>query len=136
MSLLKSLEESQITIMRGTMLFDFFKLIKSRVEQKEITDATVRNYVKTIKLFCEMNDILLPWKRITRGLPKSRRYADDRAPIIEEIHKIIEYADRRIKAIVCIMASSGIRLGAWGFLKWKHVKTMERDGKIVAVKEL
>jgi hypothetical protein len=34
------------------------------------------------------------------------------------------------------MASSGIRLGAWGFLKLIHVKTMERDGKIVAVKEL
>lgn len=52
---------------------------KDRVEKKEITAATLRNSVKVLKLFCEMNEILLPWKRITRGLPKARRYADDSA---------------------------------------------------------
>jgi hypothetical protein len=34
-------------------------------------------------------------------------YADDRAPTLEEIHKIIEYPDRRMKPIVYTMASSG-----------------------------
>ena len=90
----------------------FLQIQKQRVDRKEITGTTMRNYVKTIKLFCEMNDILISWKKITRGLPKGRRYADDRAPTIEEIQKIIEYPDRRIKAIVCTMASLGIRLGA------------------------
>jgi integrase len=90
----------------------FLQIQKQRVDAKEITGATLRNYIKTIKLFCEMNDILIPWKKITRGLPRGRKYADDRAPTIEEIHKIIEYPDRRIKAIVCTMASLGIRLGA------------------------
>ena len=42
-------------------------------------------------LFCDMNDILIPWKKITRGLPNGRRYADDRAPTIYEIIKIIQY---------------------------------------------
>jgi hypothetical protein len=66
------------------------------MEAKEITAATVRNYVKPIKLFCEMNDILIPWKKITRGLPRGRRYADDRAPTLEEIQRTAEYPDRRI----------------------------------------
>lgn len=57
---------------------------KERIERKEITAATALNYVKTIKLFSEKNDILLRWKRITRALPKARRYAYDRAPTIEE----------------------------------------------------
>jgi integrase len=112
----------------------FLQLNKDRVERKEITAATALNYVKTIKLFCEMNDVLLPWKRITRGLPKARRYADDRAPTIEEIRRIIEYPDRRIKAIVFTMASSGIRLGAWNYLKWKHIIPVQREGKIVSAK--
>jgi hypothetical protein len=75
----------------------FLQAQKERVERKEITGATLRNYVKAIKLFCEMNDILIPWKKITRGLPKGRKFADDRAPTIDEIRRIIEYPDRRIK---------------------------------------
>jgi hypothetical protein len=27
-----------------------------------------------------MSEIPIHWKKITRGLPKSRKYADDRAP--------------------------------------------------------
>ena len=112
----------------------YLQMNKNRVDRKEITAATLRNSVKVIKLFCEMNDILLPWKRITRGLPKARRYADDRAPTLEEVQKIVEYPDRRIKAIVSTMVSSGIRLGAWNYLKWKHITPITRDGKIVAAK--
>ena len=68
----------------------FLHAHKERVERKEITGATLCNYVKSIKLFCEMNDILIPWKKITRGLPEGRKYADDRAPSLEEIQKIID----------------------------------------------
>jgi len=81
-----------------------------------------------------MNDVLLPWKRITRGLPKARRYADDRAPTLEEIQKIVEYPDKRIKAVVSTMVSSGIRVGAWNYLKWKHISPIEKNGKIIAAK--
>ena len=34
-----------------------------------------------------MSEIPIHWKKITRGLPKSRKYADDRAPTIEEIQQ-------------------------------------------------
>ena len=107
---------------------------KKRVEQKQISAATVRNYVKAIKLFCEMADVSIPWKKITRGLARVKRYADDRVPTVEEIKKLVEYPDRRIKAIVYIMASSGIRLGAWDFLKWGHIVPLERKGEVAAAK--
>ena len=87
-----------------------------------------------------MNDILIPWKKITRGLPRGRKYADDRAPSLEEIQKIIEYPDRRIKAIVYTMTSSGIRLGAWDYLHWEHIQPIrgrknDNNGKnVVAAK--
>jgi hypothetical protein len=86
-------------------------------------------------MFCEVTDIVIPWKKITRGLPKGRMYADDRAPTLEEIHKIIEYPDRRMKPIVYTMASSGIRVGAWDHLKWNHISPIvSGDGKLVAAK--
>ena len=61
-------------------------------------------------MFGEVTDIIIPWKKITRGLPRGKRYADDRAPTREEIYKIIEYPDRRIKPIVYTMPSSEIRV--------------------------
>ena len=48
-------------------LLKFIQYQKDRVDKKEITGATVRNYVKSIKLFYEMADIPIPWKKITRG---------------------------------------------------------------------
>jgi hypothetical protein len=36
-----------------------------------------------------MSDISVPWKKIARGLPKIRRFANDRAPTIEEIGQVI-----------------------------------------------
>lgn len=91
-------------------IMSFIQVQKERAYRKEITGSTIRNYVKAIKLFTEMNDILISWKKITRGLPKGRKWADDRAPTLEEIRKIVEYPHRRIKRIVYTMVSSGIRL--------------------------
>ena len=58
----------------------FLQSQRERVERREITGATLRNFVKSIKLLCEMADVPVAWKKITRGLPKSRTFADDRAP--------------------------------------------------------
>lgn len=57
-------------------VLQFLQFQKERVEKGEITGATLKNFVKPIKLFCEMSDIPVPWKKTTRGLPKIRRFAD------------------------------------------------------------
>lgn len=115
-------------------LMRYLHVHRQRAERKDISGSTLRNYIKPIKLLCEQLEISLPWKRITRGMPKGRRYANDRVPTIEEIQRIVEYPDRRIKPIVYTMASSGIRLGAWSYLKCGHVSPIEKDGNIVAAK--
>jgi integrase len=99
-------------------ILKFVYFQRERVDKKEITGATVRNYTKSIRLFCEMSDIPVQWKKITRGLPKEKKYADDRIPTLEELKKLVEYPDRRIRAIVYTMASSGMRVGAWDYLCW------------------
>jgi hypothetical protein len=115
-------------------ILKFLQYQREKFERKEIAAGTVKNYYQAVKLFCDMNDIPVPWKKIRKGLPRVRKFGEDRAPTIEEIRKIIEYPDRRIKAIVCTMVSSGIRVGAWDFLKFKHIAPLKRDGKIVAAK--
>ena len=108
---------------------------KERVIKNEISEGTLRNYLKAIKLFFEMNDIVLPWKRITKGLPTPKQASDDRCPTVEEIKKLIRSEDRRIKVVALIMLSSGIRVGAWNWLKWRHViPIQDQTSTIVAAK--
>jgi hypothetical protein len=40
-----------------------------------------------------MNDLALNWKKIARGLPRGRKAANDRAPTMDEIRKLVEYPD-------------------------------------------
>jgi hypothetical protein len=71
-----------------------------------------------------------------KAMPKAKQFSNDRVPLIEELGKLVEYPDRRIKVIVYTMASSGIRIGAWDYLKWRHVAPIknEKTGEIIAAK--
>ena len=105
---------------------------KDRVRKGDISDTSVANFRKPVKLFLEMNDVKLNWLKINKTLPPMRRHANDRAPTIEEIRKVISYPDMRVETIALTMASSGIRVGAWNYLKLGDIKAIERDGKVIA----
>jgi hypothetical protein len=117
----------------------FMEFVEFQIERSrrgEIAESTISNYYKAAKLFCEMNDVSsVNWKKIRRGIPRGRQASNDRAPTIEEIQKLVEYPDRRIKPIVYTMMSLGIRLGAWDYLQWEHVKPLINEkGEVIAAK--
>jgi hypothetical protein len=115
----------------------FILFQKERAKREEISESTISNYYKATKLFCEMNDLDIGWKKIARGLPVGRRAANDRAPTLEEIQKLVEYPDRRLKPIIYTMVSSGIRIGAWDYMLWKHVTPIQNEqGEVIAAKLL
>jgi len=113
-------------------IIDYIVEQKERVRNGEITAGTVANLRKPLRLFLEMNDVGLNWFKINRTLPQMRRFANDRAPAIEEIRKIIQYPDMRVEVIALVTSSSGIRVGAWDYLKLGHIKPIERNGDVVA----
>ena len=123
----KSEIEGNQWVFNNVLKFMLYQI--DRVNKKEIVGSTVQNYLKSVKLFCEMADINIQWKKITRGLPKGKSYADDRIPTDSEIQQLLGYPDRRIKAIVYTMTSSGIRLGAWDYLKWGDIRPIEKEGR-------
>jgi hypothetical protein len=119
--------------------------LKKRVKQNttnehkegEITAGTLKNFIQPIKLFYEAHDLPpLNWKWIFRAIPKARTSANDRAPTREEIHKLIQANDRRVKPILLVMCSSGIRIAAWDYLRWKHVIPIKNNekGEVIAAK--
>jgi len=118
-------------------LLNYIMFQSGRASKGEISQSTIPNYYKPIKLFCDMNDIIINWRLVTRGIPKGRHASEDRVPTRDEIKKLLEYPDRRIKPIVLTMTSSGIRLGAWDYLKWKHVipfTSEQKSSEIIAAK--
>ncbi len=111
---------------RHLIMFAGFQ--KERVIKKEISPSTVPNYFKAMKLFCEANRMgrNVGWKLVSKAIQRGLKTSDDRAPTLEEIQKLLEYPDRRIKPLVLTLVSSGIRIGAFETLKWKHITPMHQ----------
>jgi integrase len=106
-----------------------------RDAKKIIPKSTVRNFYKPIKLFCDMNSITFNSRVITRGIPSGSENSNDRIPTREEIKSMLQYPDRRLKPIAYTMLSSGIRIGAWEYLKWKNIIPLyDENNKIIAAK--
>ncbi len=118
----------------SSSIMSFIRFQKERIEKGEISSASMSNYYKPIKLFCDMNDISLNWKKITRTIPKIKKRSTDRIPTLDEIKKLLNYPDRRLKAAVLVMISSGIRVGAWDYLRWKNITPIRKDDKVIAAK--
>jgi integrase len=106
---------------------DYLQSQKKRVEKGEIGENTPSDYYWPIKRFCDRHKRNLPtidieWDRLYDIVErKSTHSEDDRPYTVAEIHKVIKNPNRRVKPIVLVMCSSGIRLGSWMYLKWKHV---------------
>jgi integrase len=96
-------------------------IIKYLVEKK--ISRQYKNLIfATIKHACDMNDCLLNWKKIKKFSIKSTKTGNeiagkDRGYTHEEIQKILEFSDQRIRTAFLILASTGIRIGALGSLK-------------------
>lgn len=129
------LDQSKDRSWSYTNIMRFIDSLKDKSKNGEIAAGTIRNYYKAIKLFCDMNELVLIWKKISKGLPRPRNASSDRVPSKEEITRLLQYPDRRIKPIVYTMIASGIRLGAWDYLRWKHIIPYKGDnGQVISAK--
>ena len=84
--------------------------------------SAIDNYVRAIVSYYKINDVILNTKKINRFMPERRRIKKDRAYFHEEISKMLEIADERMRAVILLLASSGIRVGALPLLKLQNLK--------------
>jgi integrase len=127
----------------GIDLISFLKL-----PQQEITNLVIRYLVdrkisrgykklvtSSIKHACEINDIVLNWKKIKKFISSEKTGNEtngrDRGYTQEEIKKILDFVDQRIKTAILILASTGMRIGA---LRTVRVGDLEKVNDIYKIK--
>ena len=80
-----------------------------------------------LKHFYVMNDIRINKEKISKFMGESGRKNMDRGYTYDEIKKMLDIADLRMKTIVFLMASTGMRIGAIPDLKLKHLEEIAKD---------
>ena len=105
------------------LLMQFIHWLRSR----GVSGSTIRQHIQAVKHLLVMNDLgtAINWDKLSKMMPKARKIGMDRAPTKEEIRKLLEYADVRLRALILLLCSSGIRIGSVEYLRWKHVKPVE-----------
>lgn len=121
----------------------YFNFIGSEIpkERKEIEDKVIQyiihlkkegmsyhgisNYVVPVKSFYAINDIVLNVAKIGKFMPEIHKMKKDRAYTHEEISKMVEIADERMRVVILLLASTGIRIGAVPFIKLGNLQDMK-----------
>jgi integrase len=116
------------------LIEDYVLSLQSKITSKEITASTSQTMIPPIKLLCEMNDIILNWRKVNKLLPRSDNNAADEAYTREQIKKMLEYSDLRAKIPILFMLSSGMRLGGFAGLTDGNINPLydEKTGKLLA----
>ena len=84
------------------------------------------NFAPLKKLFV-VNDVALPWNRIRATFPEMTMY-ETRGWTRDEIRRMLRHARGAVdRAIILVLASSGVRIGGME-LKWGHIVPIYNEG--------
>ena len=83
----------------------------------------------------DMNDVLLNWKKLSKFRfimeePNADSKKKDRAYTHEDIQKMLSVASTKMKAMILLLASSGMRVGAVPPLKCRHFMNVPSSEQI------
>lgn len=98
-------------------------LIKYLVSKKNQSYSSQNVAFSAIKHLCEMNDVILNWKKIKKfmGTQEDAETDKDRGYTHEEIKHLLTFCDYRIGTAFLLFASTGIRAGAMRQIILKHI---------------
>jgi integrase len=82
-------------------------------KEKNLSYSTLNQKFSAFKKFYIENDIEnLRWYKIHKILGRNTKKTGDRTYTHQEIQKLLRYADHRMKLVIFLLASTGMRIGA------------------------
>ena len=91
---------------------------------------SIRNYLTPIISFYKINDIMLNSKKINKFMPTETRAKKNRGYEHEEVRKLLDITDERMRAVILLLVSCGCRIGAIPTL---HVRDIEISGDVYKI---
>jgi len=79
------------------------------LRRKGKSHGAILNYLNAIKSFYKINDIVLNVHKINKFMPEQMRVNKDRAYTHEEIGKLLEISDERMRVVILLLSSTGCR---------------------------
>jgi site-specific recombinase XerD len=111
------------------------KLIEARIiswmvhlKKSGLSYITINRYLAGVMFFYIMNDVLLNKYKIKKYLPPHQKQNEDRGYTREEIAQLLQFSDERSRALILLLASTGMRIGAVPDLKIKHLRKIPQHG--------
>lgn len=95
---------------------------------QQVAPVTINTYLAPIMLLYAMNDITLNKRKINKYLPESQRQYADRAYSREEIAQLLNFCNERERALILLLASTGMRIGAVPDLQIQHLRKISDYG--------
>ena len=100
------------------MLMDYLLELK----QDDLSSSCINLNFCSMKLFYFMNDVRINKEKIGKFLGESKKKNVNRGYNHDEIKKLLDAADIRMKVVISVLASTGMRIGALTPLKLSQVK--------------
>lgn len=115
---------------------DFIERESVRVERNELSPGSISTMLAPFSLALQVNEVPVIWKNLSRLIPSYNPVAEDRPYALAEVQAILSHASLHLQVPILLMASSGIRVGAFDYLKVGHITPVLREEKAVCGKML
>ena len=97
-------------------------------QERRLSPATVSGYIAPIAHFYNMNDLEIRWKKLKKFKAKHYSVVEDKPYSREQIKILIDAASLRDKCIILLMASAGLRRGAFKYLRIRDITKIDKYG--------
>jgi integrase len=91
------------------------------LKKKGASYHTISISIAPVKSFYAINDVIINTKKIGKFMPEYKKKRTDKPYTHSQIEKLLEISDERMRCVILILASSGIRLGAVPSLRLKDL---------------
>jgi integrase len=109
---------------------DISDLVTRYMATQKISREYKNLMFSTLKHACEMNDVILNWKKLKKFIKKivktdNETNGRDRGYTHEEIQKILSFSDQRVRTVFLLLASNGTRAGILRSLKVRDLEKID-----------